>query len=80
MRDARIDGALKEEIDQQGKTREQVTCRVCRSDRVYRLNRKGILQTWVYPLFGFYPWRCKACASNMKLRQRYETTRNARAR
>jgi len=51
-------------------TKERVHCQKCGSDRVYRVVRKGYFQEKIYPLFGFYPWRCKKCGLCLMLRKR----------
>ena len=80
MHELRTDGAVAGELAQQGRSRERVACRFCGSDKVFRLEREGFLRMRIYPLFGFYPWRCKGCASNMMLHKRRLAKRNARAR
>jgi len=47
-----------------------VCCPACRSDRVYRAGRRGLLQTRVLPMFGFYPWQCKGCGADVMIRSR----------
>jgi len=49
---------------------ERVHCDECGSDEVYRIFRKGFFQEKIYPLFGFYPWRCKRCGLRLMLRKR----------
>jgi hypothetical protein len=49
---------------------ERVHCDECGSDEVYRTIRKGLFQEKIYPLFGFYPWRCKGCGLRLMLRKR----------
>ena len=49
---------------------ERVHCDDCGSDEVYRIFRKGFLQQKIYPLFGFFPWRCKGCGLRLMLRKR----------
>jgi hypothetical protein len=61
----------------QGRVRGEVVCRFCGSDKVNRLYREGFLQTRIYPLFGFYPWRCKVCAGNMMLHKRMKAKQAA---
>jgi hypothetical protein len=34
------------------------------------MKRVGFLQTRVYPLFGFYPWKCPECKTRYLLRAR----------
>ncbi len=63
------------DLAQQGKVLGEVICRFCGSDRVYRLYREGFLQTRIYPLLGFYPWRCKTCATSMMLHKRKKERR-----
>jgi len=45
-------------------------CKMCGSSRVFRVFRQGFLQEKVYPLFGYYPWRCRSCRGAMMLRKR----------
>jgi DNA-directed RNA polymerase subunit RPC12/RpoP len=49
---------------------ERVHCDECGSDEVYRIFRKGYFQEKIYPLFGFYPWRCKRCGLRLMLHKR----------
>jgi len=49
---------------------ERVHCDECGSDEVYRTIRRGYFQEKIYPLFGFYPWRCKRCGLRLMLRKR----------
>jgi DNA-directed RNA polymerase subunit RPC12/RpoP len=49
---------------------ERVHCDQCGSDEVYRIFRKGFFQQKIYPLLGFYPWRCKRCGLRLMLRRR----------
>ncbi len=48
----------------------QVHCDECGSDEVYRIFRKGFLEQRIYPLGGFFPWRCKGCGLRLMLRRR----------
>ena len=51
-----------------------VYCKVCGSNRMRRVHRKGFLQLNLYPLLGYYPWRCSACGVRAMLRKRHRTT------
>jgi predicted RNA-binding Zn-ribbon protein involved in translation (DUF1610 family) len=55
--------------------RDLVYCPSCGSDLMYRLERSGVIQRWVNPLFGFYPWQCKACGAEVMLRKRHRRRR-----
>jgi hypothetical protein len=45
-------------------------CPRCESDRFFREERKGFLQSKLFPLLGLYPWECKVCRlSCMRLRR-----------
>lgn len=57
-------------IVEENSANERVLCDECRSDKVYRIFRKGFFQRKIYPLFGFYPWRCKGCGLRLMLRKR----------
>jgi hypothetical protein len=56
-------------VDQAG-TRIGVLCPECGSDQPRRIERKGFLQTRIYPLFGYYPWMCGACKTSFYMRKR----------
>jgi hypothetical protein len=45
-------------------------CRYCPCNKIQRMRREGFLQNKVYPLFGFYPWRCPECKTRYLLRSR----------
>jgi DNA-directed RNA polymerase subunit RPC12/RpoP len=56
-----------------GKTtavKDRVYCQKCGSGRVYRVEREGFMQERIYPLFGYYPWRCELCGVYMMLKKR----------
>jgi hypothetical protein len=42
---------------------------------MYRLERSGLVQKWVDPILGFYPWQCKACGAEAMLRKRHRRRR-----
>jgi hypothetical protein len=63
-------GVLAGELAGVTKARDQVYCKHCGSHQVFRIFREGYLQEKIYPLFGFYPWRCKACRTSMMLHKR----------
>ena len=70
MRQETAHGALAGPLADMTKTRDRLYCRQCGSSQVYRVFRQGYLQERIYPLFGFYPWKCKACDQGMLLRKR----------
>jgi len=45
-------------------------CRHCNCKQIHRMKRVGFLQTRIYSLFGFYPWRCPECKTRYLLRAR----------
>lgn len=51
--------------------KERIYCHKCGSDRVRRVYREGYLQQRVYPLFGYFPWRCLTCGARVMLRKRH---------
>lgn len=63
-------GALAGNIVEMSSTRERVYCQKCGSDKVHRVFRKGYLQEKIYPLFGYFPWRCMKCGERVMLRKR----------
>ena len=48
-----------------------IQCPECGSDLPRRLERKGFMQTKIYPIFGYYPWVCGACKTTFLSRKRY---------
>jgi hypothetical protein len=79
MHEAGVKQGAREELAQKRKAWREVICRCCGSDRVYRLFREGFLQKKIYPMFGFYPWRCRTCATTMMLQKRKRAKRTMRA-
>lgn len=63
-------GTLAGELIEVPNARTRTCCKKCGSERIYRLFREGYLQEKIYPILGFYPWRCKACKHSMMLRKR----------
>ena len=70
MSEGMMRGAQAGNMAAMSSTKERVHCQKCGSDRVYRVVRKGYFQEKIYPLFGFYPWRCKKCGLCLMLRKR----------
>ena len=70
-----MSGALSEELVGVTKATAGVHCKYCGSERVFRVFRQGYLQEKIYPLFGFYPWKCKGCKEHMMLRSRKRSKR-----
>ncbi|MGH9561369.1 MAG: hypothetical protein ACRD3S_07935, partial [Terracidiphilus sp.] len=50
--------------------KELVSCHRCGSGKVRRVFREGFLQANIYPLLGYYPWRCSQCGQAVILRKR----------
>lgn len=45
-------------------------CSKCSSERVRRVERKGILERRILKLLGYYPWRCATCRTKFFLKRR----------
>lgn len=43
---------------------EKVQCPKCGTEKVFRLERIGLLQKHILPRFGRYPWSCKVCRTS----------------
>lgn len=56
--------------------KELITCQRCGSGRVRRIYREGFLQTNIYPLLGYYPWRCNQCGQVVMLHKRRRTRKH----
>ena len=70
MHDVGTQHAVARKVAHSGQSRDRVHCRYCGSEKVYRLYREGFWQERVFPIFGFYPWKCKICSANMLLHKR----------
>lgn len=45
-------------------------CTLCACKDMLRLRRTGFLETKLFPVFGFYPWKCPQCKAKQLLRSR----------
>jgi hypothetical protein len=63
-------GATAGKLVEMTSVKERVYCRKCGSDRVYRTHRSGFFEEKVYPILGFYPWRCTVCGDQKMLHKR----------
>jgi len=50
--------------------RERVDCPQCGIDMMHRVERRGLWQKRILPLFGYYPWRCNRCGTALMLHKR----------
>lgn len=73
MSEGVVHGALAGRVVQRSSAKVPVHCQDCGSDKVYRVGREGYLQAKIYPLFGYYPWRCMRCGVHVILRKRKRT-------
>lgn len=62
--------ALTGNVAEVARKRRVVYCPECGGDRMYRVERRGLLRRRVFPIFGFYPWVCKGCGREVLLRKR----------
>lgn len=70
MSNGETQAVLAGEFSEASEAKVQTICRRCGSNRVYRLYREGFLQEKVYPIFGYYPWKCKDCGQHLLIRKR----------
>lgn len=70
MQQATAQGALAGEFIEIVSVTNQLNCKECSSNRVYRVFRKGFFQEKICPWFGYYPWKCKDCKKSMYFRKR----------
>jgi DNA-directed RNA polymerase subunit RPC12/RpoP len=54
----------------QGAAAAELQCVSCGSERVRRIERKGILERRLFKLFGYFPWRCATCRAKFFLKRR----------
>ncbi len=45
-------------------------CEVCASGTMRRSERRGFFERHIFPLFGFYPWRCIRCRARIQMKDR----------
>lgn len=45
-------------------------CKLCGGERIHRMHRHGWRERVLFPLFGYFPWRCSTCRSKMLLKRR----------
>ena len=70
MRQESTHAALAGDLGGIAKAGDGFYCKYCGSKQIFRVFRRGYLQETIYPLFGFYPWKCKVCHRSMLLRKR----------
>lgn len=51
----------------------EVHCPACGSNVTRRLEREGVRENYIYPLFGYYPWRCRPCRKKFFRKLRYRS-------
>jgi len=51
-----------------------VYCPKCNHDCISRSQRRGIFESKIYSLFGYFPWHCIACDRRFLLRLRSNQT------
>jgi uncharacterized Zn finger protein len=71
MSEGVVQGAVAESVVDMSSAKEQIHCRVCGSDKMRRILRQGYMELNIYPLFGYYPWRCMMCGTHAMLRKRH---------
>lgn len=64
------DEAFSGELITASKFDNHAVCKHCGSHRIYRVIREGYLQEKIFPMFGYYPWKCKNCKSRSLLKLR----------
>lgn len=79
MSEGMVRGAVVEGVVSMSSAKEQIHCRVCGSDEMRHILRKGYLELNIYPLFGFFPWRCMMCGTHVLLRKRHRRKRRHHA-
>jgi len=62
------------------KAKGKTCCKHCGNAQIFRVFRQGFLQERIYPFFGFYPWKCKACGDYMMLHKRKRSSAGEKLR
>ena len=67
-----IDGVFSRDLVEGATVEDRIHCKHCGSGRIFRVFRQGYMQEKIYPLFGYYPWKCRGCRgySLLHLRKR----------
>ncbi len=71
MSEAVVQEVPTERLLETSSEKELVTCLKCGRGKVRRVYREGFLQTTIFPLFGYYPWRCSRCGHVVMLHKRH---------
>lgn len=58
--------------------RSKIHCPECGTSNITRIARSGLLRRFIYPLFGFYPWRCVRCGATSMLKWRDQPRKRRR--
>ena len=66
-----VEGAIAENEFEMSSTSKRIQCRICGSYELRRAFRRGFMQLNIYPLFGYFPWRCRACGTRVMLHKRH---------
>jgi hypothetical protein len=56
----------------------RAVCPRCGIDYLRRMSRSGFLQRVIYPIFGYYPWRCRVCRGSYMIKKRGKVDRQRR--
>ena len=71
MREASMRGVLAGKLVEMTAVKDRVHCREVRQrPSLLGPSGRGFMQEKIYPLFGYYPWRCKICRVHVMLRKR----------
>ena len=76
MPEGRAGAAVVENLGEVSSDRVRIHCQKCGGVSVTRVYRKGFLQERIYPIFGYYPWRCMRCGAHVMLRKRYRARKS----
>lgn len=71
MSEGIVRGAVTENVVDMSSAKERIFCRMCSSDEMRRVLRQGFMRQNIYPLFGYFPWRCAKCGADVMLRKRH---------
>jgi hypothetical protein len=48
----------------------KLMCPDCHQEELERIARRGFLRKHVYPILGYYPWKCAICGRDYAIRER----------
>lgn len=75
MPDEKPESAVESVAEEKTAKGHVLECPRCGGNDLKRVKRAGFVQERVYPIFGYYPWKCTKCLGNVLLKKRGQAKR-----